>query len=101
MGRVTNICRGWCRSNGNVWAMKCAWANCGGCSECAKQAWKMVDSNGVCDVSSGELYIKDSPGKLPNLKACQDTCEDNPTCRSITYYGGGWCSHFSTECTAV
>ena len=65
------------------------------------QKWKEVSGNGVCDTDDGERYIADSPGRLPTLKACQEACEDNGDCQSITYFLSGWCAFFSTPCTAT
>ena len=57
-----------------------------------------VGSNIECDETAGEKFIKDSPGKLPNVEECQKSCEDSVECQSITYLKTGWCSHFSTPC---
>ena len=66
-----------------------------------EQKWEDAGDNAVCDTSAGEVYIADSPGRLPTLKACQEACEDNVDCQSITYFKTGWCSFFSTPCTAT
>ena len=62
-----------------------------------EQTWQQVSDNGVCDTSAGEKYMRNSPGKLPTLKACQTACQDDVECQSITYYKSGWCSFFSSE----
>ena len=61
--------------------------------------WVKVGDNAACDTDASEVYIQPSPGKLPSLKACQKTCEDEKQCKSITYFKSGWCSHFSTDCS--
>ena len=66
-----------------------------------EQTWQQMSDNGVCDTSAGEKYMRNSPGKLPTLKACQTACQDVVECQSITYYKTGWCSFFSTPCTAT
>ena len=58
-----------------------------------------IGSNIECDASAGEKFIQDSPGKLPNIDECKQSCEDSVECLSITYLNNGWCSHFSTRCT--
>ena len=65
----------------------------------AESSWRKVGANTVCDTSAGEVYLKSSPGKLPNLEACKKSCQDDAGCKSITYFKSGWCSHFSTPCT--
>ena len=52
-----------------------------------------------CDVSAGEKYIKESPGKLPSIEECKKSCKYSAACLSITYLNTGWCSHYSTPCT--
>ena len=61
--------------------------------------WATVGVNAVCDTSAGEVYLQESPGKLPNIDACKKSCEGNEKCRSISYFKSGWCSHYSTACT--
>ena len=58
-----------------------------------------VGSKIECDTNAGEKYIKESPGKLPNIEECKKSCEVSAECQSITYLNTGWCSHFSTPCT--
>ena len=57
-----------------------------------------LESNVQCH-GAGEVYLKQSSAKVSDLAACQQSCEDDVECQSITYYKGGWCSHFSTDCT--
>ena len=61
--------------------------------------WLVVGSKTECDVNAGEVYLENSPGKLPSLEECRQSCEDATACQSITYFNSGWCSHFSTPCT--
>jgi len=55
----------------------------------------------VCDVSQGEVFLPTSC-QVSNYAACKKSCEDEPECKSITFYGNinepGFCTHFSTEC---
>ena len=51
-----------------------------------------------CDASKGEKYLGQSSGNRADFAACQKSCEDAPKCKSITFFGSGWCSHFSTCC---
>lgn len=55
----------------------------------------------ACDTGAGEVYCKQSPGKVGSLNDCQKSCEQNAECRSITFFRSGWCSHYSTPCTKV
>ena len=65
----------------------------------AHRTWVEVGSNAQCDVGAGEVYRSQSPGKVSDIAACKKSCEDDPKCKSITFFNSGWCSHFSTECT--
>merc|ERR1711939_750504 len=65
----------------------------------AKAAWKSVGSNTECDAGAGEKYHRQSSAQRSSLEQCKQSCEDEPACKSITYFSGGWCSHFSTACT--
>jgi len=56
-------------------------------------------NNTECDVSRGEIWL--SGKQVSDFAACEKSCEDEPNCRSITYYDSGSCSHFSTECSAT
>merc|ERR1719199_653257 len=49
----------------------------------------------------GEKYLSASSKKVSSEEACKQSCEDVAACRSITFFKGGWCSHFSTECKAT
>ena len=51
-----------------------------------------------CDNRAGEVYLRNSPGKLSSLDLCKKSCQDAAGCRSITYFKSGWCSHYSTSC---
>ena len=64
-----------------------------------KGAWIFVKNDAACDTSAGEVKLKDSPGKSPNLEACQRSCEAAADCQSITFSNAGLCSHFSTACS--
>ena len=67
----------------------------------AKQTWVALSPNTECDAGGGEVYRSQSPGILSNIAACKKSCEDVAECKSITFFSSGWCSHFSTECTAT
>ena len=64
----------------------------------AKRTWAEVGSNMQCDAGAGESYNAKSSGQVSNLAACQKSCEDQAGCQSITFFDGGWCSHFSSGC---
>merc|ERR1719174_2342913 len=61
--------------------------------------WVDLDPNTECDAGAGEVYRKQSPGKVSDLAACKKSCEDDASCKSITFFLDKWCSHFSTACT--
>ena len=63
--------------------------------------WVVVGYDVNCDTAKGEVYMKQSPGKLPNIEACQKACEADSQCKSIAYFNNRkrWCSHYSTACT--
>merc|ERR1712032_701509 len=63
--------------------------------------WELAGSNKECNQAAGEVYLDSSPGKVSSIEACKKACESNPKCQSITYFNGGWCSHFSTSCTST
>ena len=63
-----------------------------------QRAWAAVGSNVQCNVGAGEVYRSQSPGKVSDIAACKKSCEDDPKCKSITFFNSGWCSHFSTGC---
>ena len=63
--------------------------------------WVEIGSKAECDTSAGELYRDTSPGKVSSLDKCKQTCETSKGCLSITFYNGGWCSHYSTPCSQV
>ena len=63
--------------------------------------WEEVDTNGKCDESAGEKYMKSSPGKVPTVQECQRKCTANLQCKSITYFKSTFCSFFSTPCSAT
>ena len=67
----------------------------------AARAWLEVGHNKECDTRNGEVYRRQSPGKVQNLDRCKMSCQIDSQCQSITYFNGGWCSHFSTPCTNV
>ena len=55
--------------------------------------------NAKCDPGSGEVYRSESSGKVSDLAACQKSCQDDPWCKSITFFNNSnHCSHYSTEC---
>merc|ERR1712187_554352 len=66
-----------------------------------KRTWWEIGSSAACDTKAGEVYLKNSPGKVSSLDRCKRSCEDATACQSITYFKSGWCSHFSTPCTST
>ena len=60
--------------------------------------WLPIGVDAVCNEAAGEVFINPSPGKKSNLEACKAACESNPDCQSISLYGNGWCSLYSTRC---
>ena len=67
----------------------------------AGNTWTKVGDDAACDTSKGEEFMQQSPGKLPSLEACQQACEDEQQCKSITYFNSGWCSLYSTDCSTT
>jgi len=67
--------------------------------EQVQRSWGTVREKAQCDVNAGEEKLQESSSKTPTLEACKETCEAAPDCLSITYFGNGWCGHFSTPCT--
>ena len=57
-----------------------------------------MSKNSACDAGAGEIYLGASSKQVSDEEACKKSCEDAAACKSITFYNGGWCSHFSTEC---
>merc|ERR1712032_959293 len=45
-----------------------------------------------------EVYLQNSPGKVPSLKVCTELCEESSQCKSTTFFSSRFCSHFSTSC---
>ena len=64
-----------------------------------EQAWNDLGANKACDTSAGETYLGESSGNTASLDKCKESCENEANCKSITYWNGGWCSHFSTDCS--
>merc|ERR1712037_594803 len=65
----------------------------------AQRAWVEAGANTECDAGAGEVYRSQSPGKVSGIAACKKSCENDPGCKSITFFNSGWCSHYSTGCT--
>merc|ERR1719201_1272765 len=65
----------------------------------AQPTWVELGSDTACDAGAGEVYRRQSPGKVSDIATCKQSCEDDQECKSITFFRYGWCSHFSTECT--
>ena len=55
-------------------------------------------NNKECDTSQGEVYMQESSRVTYSLGACMKSCQGVAACHGITFYGRGWCSHFSTAC---
>merc|ERR1711934_706742 len=54
-------------------------------------------SDKACDFDK-EVYLQNSPGKVPSLKVCTELCEESSQCKSVTFFSSRFCSHFSTSC---
>ena len=53
----------------------------------------------ACNTQKGEIYLQASSGKVKDLEACQNSCDNAPKCQSTTYFfADEFCSHFSTAC---
>ena len=63
------------------------------------EKWIEIGSQRECDGYAGEVYLDSSQGKVPTLDACKKLCEDQKSCKSISYFKTKWCSHWSTPCT--
>merc|ERR1712032_1506285 len=48
-----------------------------------------------------EVYLPNSPGLVPTVEVCTQLCEESSQCKSVTFFGNRWCSHFSTGCSNV
>ena len=64
-----------------------------------KSVWKQAIFRAECDTNAGEVYMKNSPGKVPSLDQCKQSCEATRGCQSITFFRSGYCSLFNTTCT--
>merc|ERR1712032_215267 len=62
--------------------------------------WEFLGANEECNQLAGEVFMSTSPGNVGSLDACKSTCQAQSQCKSITYFNSGWCSHYSSECTA-
>lgn len=65
------------------------------------RVFKEVGSNNECDIAAGEAFLISSPGADTSFDKCKQSCKDNQECQSLTYFKGGYCSHFSTPCTST
>ena len=65
--------------------------------------WNLVGYGKECNFGAGEKYLRDSPGmQAGTLTQCLKSCKQSgSSCKSITLYGDGYCSHFSTRCTST
>merc|ERR1711939_1233388 len=53
-------------------------------------------------MGAGEVYRGQSSASIASLDLCKQSCQDEPECKSITYFASSrWCSHFSTACTTT
>merc|ERR1712032_1630188 len=66
-----------------------------------KLTWAKVGAKVACDTNAGEVYLKQSPGRVQDLSRCKDECVKVSACKSISFFRSGWCSLFSTPCTKV
>jgi len=63
------------------------------------KSWTIAGDGKECDSGSGEVYLKTSPGNGGTLAQCLTKCGQSASCKSITFFQNGWCSHFSSACT--
>merc|ERR1712032_962993 len=63
------------------------------------KGWTIAGDGKECDSGSGEVYLKTSPGNGGTLAKCLTKCGQSASCKSITFFQNGWCSHFSSACT--
>ena len=67
----------------------------------APLGWSLVGYSQACDIGSGEVYLGSSSKKADSLEQCQDSCVQQSKCKSITFWGNKFCSHFNTTCDNV
>merc|ERR1712032_394970 len=67
----------------------------------ATVTFDLIGTNAECDTKNGEVYLKDSPGRVQSIGVCQQACRGNKQCKSITFFKSGWCSLYSTPCTKI
>merc|ERR1712187_219390 len=91
------------KADGNAISVRLSRAATAATNSPAGGKFKWVDrfANTACDRASGEKYLGTSSKKVSDEDACKKSCEDAAACKSITFWSGGWCSHFSTECKAT
>ena len=65
------------------------------------RTWVQAGTRVACDTRAGEVYMKQSPGKVANLEQCKQSCEGTAGCQGITFFRTRWCSLFSTTCTTL
>ena len=68
-----------------------------------KRIWHNVGLDLECDTSTGEMQLNDrSLTIFQSIQGCQDACEADSGCRSITYFmANGMCKRYSTPCTNI
>merc|ERR1712227_193467 len=64
-----------------------------------EREWQNLGSQVACDSSAGEVNLPTESGKVADLQACQKLCEGVRECQSFTFWNGGFCSLFSSECS--
>merc|ERR1712224_172510 len=64
----------------------------------SSRRWLQVGTKATCDTNAGEVYRRESPGKISSVDECKKLCQAHVDCKSITFFQNGWCSHFNTPC---
>ena len=66
-----------------------------------QRSWDNVGLDLECDTSSGEVQL-DPISSFRSIQGCQDACEADSGCQSITYFAAsGMCKRYSTLCTST
>ena len=63
--------------------------------------WSLIGYSQACDIGAGEVYLSSSSKKVASLSQCLASCEQQSECKSITFWGNNFCSHFSTTCDSL
>ena len=63
--------------------------------------WSLVGYSQACNIGGGEVYLGSSSKRTDSLSHCLASCAQQSKCKSITFWGNNFCSHFSTTCDNV